>query len=167
MHPNSAGTSGQPSGDKQTVCDVKNPSVVKVAPFSHQPSPNFTKSSVTSSLSSVPSIKANSQVKPEGQIILNLSSKITDSQESTGSNNCLAPEGGLMTVFVPTSDGQMQPLCTTICSCELRRRSLKYVDKGKTKDDSIVVDSDGEDEKNNNVVVNSVYKQGIVFAVWA
>ena len=166
VHPNSADTSGQPSGDKQTTCDVKNPSIVKVAPFNHQPSPNFTKSSVTSSLSSVPlnssSIETNSQVKPEGQMVLNLPHKMTGCQQSTGSETCLAPEGGLMTVFAPNADGQMLPICTTICSCELRKRSLKYADKGKTKGDSIVIDSDEEDEKKNDVVVNSVNKQGIL-----
>lgn len=167
VHPNSAGTSGQPSGDKQITSDVKNPSIVKVAPFSHQPSPNFTKSSVTSSLLSMPlnstTIETNSQVKPEGQMVLNLPSKTTGYQESTGSDTCLAPEGGLMTVFAPTADGQMRPICTTICSCELRKRSLKYADKGKTKGDSIVIDSDEEEEKKNNVVVDSVNKQGIVW----
>jgi len=167
VHPDSASTVGQPSGDKQTTCDVKNPSIVKVAPFSHQPSPNFTKSSVTSSLSSVPpsnaSIETNSQVKPEGQMVLNLPSKITGYQESTGSDICLAPEGGVMTVFAPTADGQMRPICTTICSCELRKRALKYADKGKTKGESIVIDSDEEDDKKNNVDVNFVNKQGIVW----
>ena len=166
VHPNSAGTSAQPSGDKQTSCDVKNPSIMKVAPFIHQPSRNFTKSPVTSSLSSEPlnssSVETNSQVKPEGQLVLNLPHKITGSQESTGSETCLAPEGGLMTVFAPSADGQMLPICTTICSCELRKRSLKYADKGKTKGDSIVIDSDEEDEKKNNVVVDSVNKQGIL-----
>lgn len=167
VHPNSAGTSGQPSGDKQTTCDVKNPSIVKVAPFIHQPSPNLTKSPVTSSLSSVPlnssSIETNSQVKSEGQMVLNLQHKLTGSQENTGSETCLAPEGGVMTVFAPTADGQMVPICTTICSCELRKRALKYADKGKTKGDSIVIDSDEEDEKKSDVVVDSVNKQGILF----
>ena len=96
-------------------------------------------------------------------MVLNLPSKIIGSQESTGSQTCLAPEGGLMTVFAPTADGQMLPICTTICSCELRKRALKYADKGKTKGDSIVIDSDEEDDKKNNVVVDSVNKQGIVW----
>lgn len=178
VHPNSSGISGQPLGDKQTTSDVKNPSIVKVAPFSHQPSPNCTNSSVSSSSSSVPlnssSIETNSQVKPEGQMVLNLPSKINGSQESNGSQTCLAPEGGVMTVYASTADGQMQPICTTICSCQLRKRALKYVDKGKTKDDSIVIDSDEEDGKKNDVVADSVNKQGIAWldniylvAIWA
>ena len=168
-HPNSAGTTEQPSGDKKTTSDIKNPSVVKVSPFSHQPSPNFTTSSVTSSLSSgtmnSSSIETNSQLKPEGEIVLNLPSKITGSQEITESHTCPAPDCGLKPVFFLAADGQMQSFCKIICSCELRKRSLKYVDKGKTKDDSIVVDSDEEDEKKNNVVVDSVNKQGIAFAI--
>ena len=96
-------------------------------------------------------------------MVLNLTSKITGYQESTGSDTCLAPEGGVMTVYAPTADGQMRPICTTICSCELRKRSLKYADKGKTKGDSIVIDSDEEDDKKNNVDVDFVNRQGIVW----
>lgn len=168
MHPNSTGSSGLPSVDKQTTSDVKNPSIVKVAPFSHQPSPNCTKSSVSTSSSSLSpnssTVETNSQVKTENPMVLNLSSKITEtigSEESTGGQTCLAPDGGLMTVFAPTEDGQMRPICTTICSCQLRKRALKYIDKGKTKDDSIVIDSDEEDDKKNDMGVESINKKGI------
>lgn len=87
------------------------------------------------------------------------------SQESTGTQTLcpLALEDGIGFVFTSTPDGQLKPICKTICSCQLRQRALKYVDKGKSKDDSIVIDSDEEDEKKDNVVVDSVDKQGIAW----
>lgn len=168
-HTNTTGCRDSPSIEKQTTSsDVKNPSVVKVAPFSHQPSPNSAKSSVvTSSSSSIQnssSIETNSQVKPEDQIVMRLLSKVagaSGSDESVGNQTCLAPDGELMTVFAPTADGQMRPICRTICSCQLRKRALKYRDKGKTKDDSILIDSDNEDENRNPI--DSVNNQGIAW----
>lgn len=167
-HQTSTGSSDLPSVDKQTTSDVKNPSIVKVAPFSHQPSPNCAKSSVGTSSSSITpnnsTIETNAQVKPENQMVLHLQSKITGAtEESTEGETCLAPDGGLMTVFAPTADGQMRPICRTICSCQLRKRAEKYIDKGKTKDDSIVIDSDEEDDKKNDVAVDTINKQGIAW----
>lgn len=63
-----------------------------------------------------------------------------------------------MIVFVFIVDGQMLFICIIICSCELRKRVLKYVDKGKIKGDFIVIDFDEEDEKKNDVVVDFVNK---------
>lgn len=168
FYPNSTGTDMDPQSlDKQlTTTDVKNPSIVKIAPFSHQPSPNCSKSPMGTSSSS------NSQIKPEGQVVSHCiavpSNHMTEnsgSQESTGTQTLcpLALEDGIGFVFTSTPDGQLKPICKTICSCQLRQRALKYVDKGKSKDDSIVIDSDEEDEKKDNVVIDSVDKQGIAW----
>ena len=75
-------------------------------------------------------------------------------------SQCPAPDGGMMTVFAHFEDGQVRPIMRTICSCQLRKRALKYADKGKTKTDSIVLDSDEEEEK-NSVAAGSVGDQGI------
>ena len=84
------------------------------------------------------------------------------SQMSIGTPPCLASQDGIMTVFAPMSDGQMRPICRTICSCQLRKRAMKYGDKGKTKDDSIIIDSDEEGDSKSSEGVDSVNKQGIL-----
>ncbi|PFX17666.1 Histone-lysine N-methyltransferase EHMT1 [Stylophora pistillata] len=157
---------------KSVSTDNKNPSVVKVAPYIHQPSPNSTKSidGTNSSLLTLntPTFEKASQVKPEDQVNLPCGTDVPTnnvmvpqgSQITASALPCLASQDGMMTVFAPTSDGQMAPIIKTICSCQLRKRALKYADKGKTKNDSIIIDSDEEGDSESKAAVGSVYEQG-------
>ena len=149
--------------DKQHASsDVKNPSVAKVVPFSHQPSLNTVKCSVgvcTTSATLTGSTASSSQIKSEVQTVSQCSSLL--SHVNIPAFQYLASEDGLMTILAPTEDGQMQPLVKTICSCQLRQRALKYVDKGKTKDTSIIIDSDEEEDKNDVAPADSLNNQGI------
>ena len=145
---------------KRATSDGKTPSVAKVVPFSHQPSVSAVKCSASTCCSSAtPTVSAatNSQIQQsvahEQNSMLQTSVDISESQ-------CPAPDGGIMTVFAHFEDGQVRPIMRTICSCQLRKRALKYADKGKTKTDSIVLDSDEEEEK-NSAAAGSVGDQGI------
>ena len=172
MLSNSTGASEPLSLDKQhTSSDVKNPSIAKVIPFSHQPTVNGSKPTVSAGTSLVTwksSTDTNFHVKPEGDALLQCNSmlsnvtKVDGSQVSIPGQQCLASEDGLMTVFAPTKDGQLRPICKTICSCQLRQRALKYADKGKTKDDSIVIDSDEEEVDKNITAADTLNNQGIL-----
>ena len=145
---------------KRATSDGKTPSVAKVVPFSHQPSVSAVKCSASTCCSSAtPTVSAatNTQIQQsvahEQNSMLQTSVDISESQ-------CPAPDGGIMTVFAHFEDGQVRPIMRTICSCQLRKRALKYADKGKTKTDSIVLDSDEEEEK-NSAAAGSVGDQGI------
>ena len=156
--------------DKQhSTADVKNPSVAKVVPFSHQPSGSkSTVSACTSSVTANNSTVTNFQVKPEGQTVSqcnalsNNVTRISGSQVAIAGQQCVASEDGTMTVFAPSEDGQLRPTCKIICSCQLRQRALKYGDKGKTKDDCIVIDSDEEEEEKNVEDAETLNNQGIL-----
>ena len=150
---------------KRATSDGKTLSVAKVVPFSHQPSVSAVKcststccSSATSTVSSATNTQIQQTVAHEQSSTLPTSVDISESQ-------CPAPDGGIMTVFAHFEDGQVHPIMRTICSCQLRKRALKYADKGKTKTDSIILDSDEEEEK-NSVAAGSVGDQGICNAIF-
>ena len=156
---------------QQASLDSKNPSIAKVEPFSHQPLASCAKSSSSVCTPSLPgkiSTDTNIQVKAEDQMVslcnslpTDLITRINNSELSTPSHQCHAAQDGLMTIYAANGGGELRPIITTICSCQLRQRALKYVDKGKTKDDSIVLDSDDEEEKEDIVPVDSIINQGI------
>ena len=68
-----------------------------------------------------------------------------------------------MTVCARDEDGHLQPIFTTICSCQLRKRALKYADKGTTRGDSIVIDSDEEEDSKSNIATIKLVNEGIFF----
>lgn len=166
----STSTSDNPPLEKKS--ENKNPSINKVAPFIHKPSPNSSKFIDGTNSSSLtlnnPTSETASEVKLEEQVKLHCGTEVPPmnvtvssvSQIMTSTPPCLASQDGMMTVFAPTSDGQMKPIIRTICSCQLKKRSLKYADKGKTKNDSIIIDSDEEGDKKSKVASGSVNEQG-------
>ena len=168
----STGVSEPLSLDKQHVSlDSKNPSIAKVEPFSHQPLASNIKSSMnvcTPSVAGKISTDTNVQVKAEDQMVSLCNSlptdpvmRINDTELSAPDHQCQASENGLMTIYAANGDGGLRPIITTICSCQLRQRALKYVDRGKTKGDSIVLDSDEEEDKKDIVPVHNIINQGI------
>ena len=166
----STSTSDNPPLEKKS--ENKNPSINKVAPFIHKPSPNSSKFIDGTNSSSLtlnnPTSETASEVKHEDQVKLHCGTEVPPmnvtvssvSQIMTSTPPCLASQDGMMTVFAPTSDGQMKPIIRTICSCQLKKRSLKYADKGKTKNDSIIIDSDEEGDNKSKAASGSVNEQG-------
>lgn len=167
----STSTSDNPPLEKKS--ENKNPSINKVAPFIHKPSPNSSKFIDGTNSSSLtlnnPTSETASEVKHEDQVKLHCGTEVPPmnvtvssvSQIMTSTPPCLASQDGMMTVFAPTSDGQMKPIIRTICSCQLKKRSLKYADKGKTKNDSIIIDSDEEGDNKSKAASGSVNEQDV------
>lgn len=148
---NSKQTSDVSSNNKEPPCsDIKNPSIAKVIPFSHQPTVNSTRSLVGSIEPTVvekSSCNAISQVGSESSITSACSDPVASlSQVNNQGQNFHASKDGLMTVCAPQKDGNLQPVFTTICSCQRRQRASQYIDKGTRKDDSILIDSDEEED---------------------
>lgn len=163
---NSVGASEPSPLNKQPPpMDVRNPSIAKVVPFSHEPAINSAKSSVeVSTPSEVPKTDTdtNLHISPKGQVVMQSSLPQTNLKTTLS----LSPgyfhvsEDGCMTIFASGKGGHLQQLYKAVCRCQLRERALKYADKGKTKCDSIVIDSDEEDENRTDAAEENII-QGI------
>lgn len=140
---NSKQTSDVSSNNKEPPSsDTKNPSIAKVVPFSHQPTVNTTRSLVGSIEPAVvekSSSNAISQVHSESLI----TSASSDSVASLSQVNIYGQHCHCIT---PQKDGIFQPVSSTILP---RQRASQYVDKGTRKDDSILIDSDDEEEEDH------------------
>lgn len=119
--------------------DTKNPSIAKVVPFSHQPTVNTTRSLVGSIEPAVvekSSCNAISQVCSESLIT-------SASSDSVASLSQVNIHGQRCHCIAPQKDGIFQPVTSTILP---RQRASQYVDKGTRKDDSILIESDEDEE---------------------
>ena len=140
------------SSDKHSAAsDSKNPSVVKIAPFSHHPSSNKCKPKTSYSLpiSAHSNQDTSAPIKSEDQTTLDCGqlSAISSSQN-------YHEDDRVVTVFVQKENSNICPIpvagvAKAICSCQLRQHVTKYGDKGKSNDDPIVIDSDEEEEKSD------------------
>lgn len=155
--------------DKEpSTSEVRSPSIAKVVPFSHQPSVSSGTSSVgTSKPSPVEKVCSNTicQNGPESPTVSTCNSLTSLCKVNLAGEHCHASKDGLMTVCARDEDGHLQPIFTTICSCQLRKRALKYADKGTTRGDSIVIDSDEEEDSKSNIATIKLVNEGAVEAL--
>lgn len=100
----------------------KNPSINKITPFIHKPSPNSSKFINNTNSSSLtlnnPTSKTTSKIKLKNQIKLHYNTKIPPinltisniSQIITNTPPYLTSQNNIITVFTPTSNNQIKPI---------------------------------------------------------